>query len=125
MRGVGFALLCDTSLRTAAKDTAIDVMANLEHLVQYTSEMMVDFDHYVVAHAVIADCLRHVDTSINCNEFDVNKQDLFDKNEIQKHLKYLENTEWLDRIKYEDDDERYTYNQAIFRSTSKLTYRKF
>ncbi|XP_063907954.1 receptor-type tyrosine-protein phosphatase kappa-like [Zophobas morio] len=110
MRGVGFVLLCDMSLRTATKDGAVDVMANLKNLTQYTSELMVDFDHYVAAHTVIADCLRYIDTTIKCNEFDVNKEKLFDKAEIQKHLHYLQDTEWLDRIKY-DDDERYA--QAI------------
>ncbi|XP_063907960.1 uncharacterized protein LOC135126088 isoform X2 [Zophobas morio] len=110
MRGVGFVLLCDMSLRTATKDGAVDVMANLKNLTQYTSELMVDFDHYVAAHTVIADCLRYIDTTIKCNEFDVNKEKLFDKAEIQKHLHYLQDTEWLDRIKY-DGDER--YSQAI------------
>ena len=121
MRGAGFALLCDMSLRTATKDGAIDVVANLKNLTYYTSEMMVDFDHYVSAHTIIADCLCHVDTSIKFNEFDVNKQELFDKTEIQKHLQYLEDTKWLDRIKYEDADEDYMYCQAIFPSTSTLT----
>ncbi|XP_063907949.1 uncharacterized protein LOC135126082 isoform X2 [Zophobas morio] len=110
MRGVGFVLLCDMSLRTATKDGAVDVMANLKNLTQYTSELMVDFDHYVAAHTVIADCLRYIDTTIKCNEFDVNKEKLFDEAEIQEHLYYLQDTEWLDRIKY-DDDERFT--QAI------------
>ena len=118
MRGAGFVLLCDMSLRTATKDGAVDVMANLKNLTQYTSELMVDFDHYVAAHTVIADCLRYIDTTIKCNEFDVNKEKLFDKAEIQKHLHYLQDTEWLDRIKY-DDDERYT--QAIRPGTSSVT----
>ena len=121
MRGAGFVLLCDISLRTAMKDGAIDVVANLKNLTHYTPEMMVDFDHYVSAHTVIADCLRHVDTGINCNDFDVAKQELFDKTEIQKHLQYLQDTDWLDRLKYEDDDEHYMYSQAIFPSTSTLT----
>ena len=121
MRGVGFVLLCDISLRAAMKDGSLDVVANLKHLTQCTSEMMVDFDHYVLAHIVIADCLRHVDTGINCNDFNVAKQELFYKTEIQKHLQYLQDTDWLDRIKYEDDDEHYMYSQAIFPSTSTLT----
>jgi hypothetical protein len=114
MHGNTFILLCDICLRTSKKDGVVDVLGNLQRLTEYNRNFVIDCDHYVLTHLVILENLLRVDTSINCNSFDMRRTHLFTAGETEMHLRHLKDTLWLDAGTRTVDRESGVYFRAVY-----------
>jgi protein tyrosine phosphatase len=114
MHGNTFTLLCDICLRTSKKDGVVDVLGNLQRLTEYNRNFVIDCDHYVLTHLVILENLLRVDTSINCNSFDMRRTHLFTAGETEMHLRHLKDTLWLDAGTRTVDRESGVYFRAVY-----------
>jgi protein tyrosine phosphatase len=99
--GTGFALLCDISLRTANQDGVVDIFKTSHRLAKCDQNLINDSNYYLLAHFVICENSLKCDTNFKRESVREDTPILFNEQQIRKYFKYVQETQWLDTIKYE------------------------
>jgi hypothetical protein len=101
VEGTGFALLCDISLRTANRDGTVDIFRTSHRLAKCDPNLINNINYYLLAHFVIFENCFTIDTKLKCDPFRGGTFIPFSEQQIRKYFKYVQETQWLDTIKYE------------------------
>jgi hypothetical protein len=101
VEGTGLARLCGICLRTANRDGTVDIFKTSHKLAKCDQNLINNIDYYLLAHFVIYENCFKNDTNFNCDPFRAGTPILFSEEQIRKNFNYVQETQWLDTIKYE------------------------
>jgi hypothetical protein len=94
-------LLCDICLRTANRDGTVDIFTTSHRLAKCDQNLINNINYYLLAHFVIFENCLKIDSNFKCDSFRAGKPISFSKQQTRKYFKYIQETRWLDTIKYE------------------------
>ncbi|XP_068893260.1 receptor-type tyrosine-protein phosphatase mu-like isoform X24 [Tenebrio molitor] len=118
VEGTGFALLCDISLRTASRDGTVDIFRTSHRLAKCDPNLINNINYYLLAHFVIFENCFTIDTKLKCDPFRGGTFIPFSEQQIRKYFKYVQETQWLDTIKYETGNKSVRKEQSLIASYS-------
>ncbi|XP_068893268.1 receptor-type tyrosine-protein phosphatase F-like isoform X2 [Tenebrio molitor] len=113
VEGTGFALLCDISLRTANRDGTVDIFRTSHRLAKCDPNLINNINYYLLAHFVIFENCLKIDTKLKCDPFRGGTFIPFSEQQIRKNFKYVQETQWLDTIKYETGNKSVRKEQSL------------
>ncbi|XP_068893234.1 receptor-type tyrosine-protein phosphatase mu-like isoform X13 [Tenebrio molitor] len=113
VEGTGFALLCDISLRTANRDGTVDIFRTSHRLAKCDPNLINNINYYLLAHFVIFENCFKIDTKLKCDPFRGGTFIPFSEQQIRKYFKYVQETQWLDTIKYETGNKSVRKEQSL------------
>jgi hypothetical protein len=94
-------LLCDICLRTANRDGTVDIFRTSHRLAKCDQNLINNINYYLLAHFVIFENCLKIDSNFKCDSFRASTPILFSEQQTRKYFKYIQETQWLDTIKYE------------------------
>jgi protein tyrosine phosphatase len=113
VEGTGFALLCDISLRTANRDGTVDIFRTSHRLAKCDPNLINNINYYLLAHFVIFENCFTIDTKLKCDPFRGGTFIPLSEQQIRKYFKYVQETQWLDTIKYETGNKSVRKEQSL------------
>jgi hypothetical protein len=113
VEGTGFALLCDISLRTVNRDGTVDIFRTSHKLAKCEPNLINNINYYLLAHFVIFENCFKIDTKFKCDPFRGGTFIPFSEQQIRKYFKYIQETQWLDTIKYETGNKSVRKEQSL------------
>ncbi|KAH0820674.1 hypothetical protein GEV33_002117 [Tenebrio molitor] len=113
VEGTGFALLCDISLRTANRDGTVDIFRTSHRLAKCDPNLINNINYYLLAHFVIFENCFKIDTKLKCDPFRGGTFIPLSEQQIRKYFKYVQETQWLDTIKYETGNKSVRKEQSL------------